>query len=427
MAFPIFGKKPIPATPAKAPAKPAASTGSAVPPSKLAPSTAGKPVAKAPAAPVNPNDDADSLDFTRGDDLRVSRGADIELREEEHQVPAVVEQAAMLYSIEQADSACTSLEAALRDKSLNLGPFAPRAWGMLFELYQELHRQAEFEQLALEYSARFESSPPTWVDPAAGAASGSATAGTGGSAGRSSVSVSGTLNDKAQEAMQALLKLAETQSPVRLDVTRVVDVDDSGASLLLATLRKLKSAHKECRIGGADKFATLLAGKVAIGQATREPLWLLLLAMYQETGAHDAFEDLAVNYAVTFELSPPSWEPVKNQPEAKASPPVTLQPFLPDMAAGASLVCRLEGVITAANDGPFAAIRAQSDVTSEVVVDASQLQRMDFVAAVNLMNLATALAGAGKKLRLIKAKHLLTALWEVVGLSRVARIETRKY
>jgi hypothetical protein len=56
----------------------------------------------------------------------------------------------------------------------------------------------------------------------------------------------------------------------------------------------------------------------------------------------------------------------------------------------------------------------------------SRLRRMDFVAAANLMNVVSELASAKKNIRFVNASHLLTALWEIIGLDRLARIETRK-
>jgi len=46
--------------------------------------------------------------------------------------------------------------------------------------------------------------------------------------------------------------------------------------------------------------------------------WLMLLDLYQHLGMRAEFEEAAVNYAVTFEISPPSWEP---QPGAEAGVP----------------------------------------------------------------------------------------------------------
>ncbi len=395
VAFPLFGKKTPPPLAGKAPARPPAK----------------------PALGSGP-DELGSLDFTQPGEIPSARGAQIEVREETHQVPPAIEQAAMLYSVEQPDAACAPLEGAIRDRDAALGSYAPRAWGMLFELYQLLDRQHAFEHLALEYAARFETSPPTWTGGASKTEVVVSSVG-----GRAAVTLTGALSGKAGEALTPLLKLAEKNPSVRLELAKVTDADEQGCQLVNDALRQLKKARKECVLGGAEKLAAILARKIVPGQRENEQMWLLLLDLYQQLAAQEAFEDTAVNYAVTFEVSPPSWEPAK----VKAGKRETDAGGKPAEAVPeAETECFLEGSITAANDAAFAAIRARAETSNEIVVDTSRLQRMDFVAAANLMNLATALLATQKKLRLVKASHLLAALWEVIGLDRVARIETRK-
>jgi anti-anti-sigma regulatory factor len=397
VAFPLFGKK--------------------TPPSPLSGKAPARPAAK-PAANTG-QDELGSLDFTQPGEMLASRGAQIEVLEEEHQLPAAIEQAAMLYSVEQPDSACTPLETAIRDNGRDLGSYAPRAWGMLFELYQLLDRQHAFEHLALEYAARFETSPPTWTGHGSKSEAPAAASG-----GRMAVSLTGVLNAKADDILKSLLRLAEKNPSVRLELGKVTDADEQGCALVCATLRQLRKAGKDCALGGADKLAGILAKKIVPGQREHEPIWLLLLDLYQELAVQEAFEDTAVNYAVTFEVSPPSWEPVKTKIGKSASAASGAQ-AAPAVQEKTSL-CALEGTITAADDGNFATIRAAAESNNDIVVDASRLQRMDFVSAANLMNLATALLATQKKLRLVKVSHLVAALWEVIGLDRVARIETRK-
>lgn len=388
MAFSLFSKKP-PAPPlrVKAPARPS-----------------GKPVA--PAA----QEELGSLDFTQPGELPSSSRTTIEVREVADQVPPVIEQAAMLYSIEQTESACAALAVAVHEQ--DLGSHAPRAWGMLFELYQWLGRQNAFEQLAAEYAARFETSPPTWT-AAESRAERAAPA-----AGKATVALNGVLNAKAQEALKQVFKVAEKNPVVKLELGKVTDVDEPGCALLNNVLWQLKRTGKECVLGGADKIAALLARKVVPGRRENEQTWLLLLGLYQQLSAQHDFDEAAINYAVTFEVSPPSWEPARGKSVVAAAEPTS--------AAESVAVCALEGSITAVNEDAFAPIRARSEVTGDVVVDVSRLRRMDFVAAANLMNLVNALALAQKKVRLVNASHLLTALWEVIGLDRVARIETRR-
>ena len=88
--------------------------------------------------------------------------------------------------------------------------------------------------------------------------------------------------------------------------------------------------------------------------------------------------------------------------------------------------CRLEGDIVSGMDDAFAAIDERAGAEPALTVDVSRVRRMDFVAAANLMNLVTRLSATGKPVRFVGASHLLAALWEIIGLDRVAGIELRK-
>ena len=68
------------------------------------------------------------------------------------------------------------------------------------------------------------------------------------------------------------------------------------------------AAQKHCVIV-VEKLKPGLDAAVKKGRDGGEGAWLLSLELLQWANAHAAFEDRAVEYAVTFELSPPSWEP----------------------------------------------------------------------------------------------------------------------
>jgi anti-anti-sigma regulatory factor len=286
----------------------------------------------------------------------------------------------------------------------------------LFDLYQIGGRRQDFEHLAAEYVVRFETSPPLWVEAMPEAPAKSKLAN------QSSVVLSGVLNAQSEEMLKQVYKLAETSSSILLEFGKLTDVDDQGCGLLNAVRKHLKAAHKGCVLGGLDKLAVLVAKKTVVGERRNEQAWLLLLAIYQQLGKQGAFDDVAVNYAVTFEVSPPAFEMPEDIQLFKIKPE-------PEVDTGAEIKeanCVLEGVITAASESSLSKIRAEAMLMPEVVVDVAQLQRMDFIAATNLMNMAAELMAVQKKVRLIKASHLLTALWELIGLDRVVRIETRK-
>ena len=55
-------------------------------------------------------------------------------------------------------------------------------------------------------------------------------------------------------------------------------------------------------------------------------VWLLLLDLYQMLGLQNEFEEAAVDYAVTYEVSPPSWETPPPRPKPlETSQPITLE------------------------------------------------------------------------------------------------------
>ena len=401
MAFSLFGKKPPPA--------PLGGKGSARPATKPAPVPAAASAAKQ-------REELAALDFTQPGEMAKRSLARIEVQETFHEIPAAIEQSAVLFSAEQPDAACAPLEGAIHAEDLGL--HARRAWGMLFELYQLLGKQGSFEQLAIEFAARFETSPPAWTtaDDSAGAAKVSA-------GGTPTVALTALRADKVQEAVGQLFRHAEKGAAVRLSLTKTGDFDEEGCALLNEALRQLKRTGKQCTLVGADKAAVLLAPVAAVGVRDNEQAWLLLLELYQQTGDQAAFDEAAVNYAITFELSPPSWESVQAAPaESDEREPAEAAFAVHEDPA----VCRLEGDIVSGMDDAFDVIEECAESEPRLTVDVSRVRRMDFVAAANLMNLVTRLAAAGKRVQFIGVSHLLAALWEVIGLDRLAGIELRK-
>src|SRR5438132_12383500 len=72
----------------------------------------------------------------------------------------VLENAALLYAIGQADPARAALEEGVqRDRDTKLSPLA---WLALFDLLQRAGDRAAFDQLAMQYVVQFERSAPAW-------------------------------------------------------------------------------------------------------------------------------------------------------------------------------------------------------------------------------------------------------------------------
>ena len=325
-------------------------------------------------------------------------------------MPAALREAATLYAAGQELDAMRRLESAIKAGE-DLGDAAVRAWGCLFELLQVLGRRPAFDALALAFARRFEKSPPAWSASVEDANTAMETAG-----GRAHVSLSGELSATVGEVLKQTMKLAATSNLVRMDVAKLTDADNNGATLLMRALAALKKAKKELVFGSPEHLAGILAAKLVPGDRSNEAMWLLLLELYQQAFRQDAFEEAAVNYAITFEVSPPSWEAL---PERHEEPPPTLSP--PPRAEGFTLHDQVLG----AGVADFAPLEAVMAGREEFDVDARMLVRIDAASAKALHEVLARLHAAGKSVRITGLSTLVAAYLETLDFDSVAVLRAR--
>jgi ABC-type transporter Mla MlaB component len=327
-------------------------------------------------------------------------------------VPAVLEEVARLHGDARTDEACRQLEEVLHHE--DFGDCRELAWCMMFDLYLSLGRRQAFEALAIGYAGKLEKSPPTWTEPAEDAPS-------LGHDGLATVTLSGALGSNAVQPLAKLCEMAGKVEGVRLDLAKVHDADDIGCAALLETLRFFKKLKKACILVGGEKIVVTLAAKTVMGERTHEATWLLLLELYQNLNRPDEFDETAVGYAVTFEVSPPSFEvPKAAAPVPKKPPPAVAA------AARAAEGFALSGELAGAQREHFAPLLAYASSHDPVVIDCSGLKRMDEACAAEFGKVLGELKSFGRGLRIRGANCLLIALWRSLGLDRIAQIEARK-
>lgn len=405
MVFSFF-KKPqekMVAKPAAAP-RPRADD-AAVPPEEKNQTTQATPQS---GAAVQPDLDA-PLDFS---DFEFSESPpDFHVEADVDPIDADVEQAAVLYANAQDDAVRLLLEDAVRVH--NFGP-GERLWMMLFDLYRLTGQKAAFEALEIDYARAFEKSPPTWRDRSRTAAAAKPAPLPG------SVPFAGGLTGDNDAGFDAAMQALEKSPRLRLDLSRVATIDAAGCNRLLALLQKARKAKREVELLGRDSLGALLEPRVETGRAESPDCWLLLLELHQLQGRQDAFEELAVDFAVTFEVSPPSWE-AQRVAAAEASPAADVAPAS-DAAVPESYP--LQGEIKAAR---FSDLPAFADAHDLVVVDCAAVTRIDFVSAGLLLNVLTTVRRSGKQIVFRHPNQLVAELFGVVGLKAVAEIIPAKH
>lgn len=300
-------------------------------------------------------------------------------------------------------------ETALARHMLQGGLGAERStWWMLFDLYQIAGDQAAFDDLAIDYASRFETSPPTWKPLAQGGSAAGVTP---------TEAFSGRLDAGVAPQVERLLGLDGARLRVRLEFERVTDFDEQGCAAVLSALQSLRARGAELVLSGAPHLCALLRTALVVGQ--RDPgqaPWLLLLELQQLSDSEKAFEETAMDYCVTFEVSPPSFEKpagVETAPDAPARA-ASGDRFLLPPVVGANpheLLDQIDLYI------------AQYD---PAVLDCSRLVRVDYDAASQLLNRLRPLA-ATRRIELRDMNHLVAALFRLVGMSDVVRMFPHKY
>ena len=334
-----------------------------------------------------------------------------------------LEEAAVLYSNGQADEAESILRGAVKDPSL--GAQARHAWGMLFDLYQCQGRREAFDELALTFSTHFESSPPTW-DGTLSAPSAAAP----GSTAPAVVALPALLDAQAIKQFEQLRRMAQRDRPVAIDLSTVTAVDPIGADLLMRVLAGFMKSARALVVIGAQSLLEVVATTTEAGR--RDPsdaCWMLQLEMLRLLGRQQEFEDLSIEYCVTYEVSPPSWEalPPSVQLASATSVRATGEPqasesLVSSRGNGLTLSGELEGRI----QGMVAALREYAQHHTLIQLDCARLRRIDFGAAGELLNEVVALQAAGKYLRFKDVNHLVAALMSVMGIPDLAEVSMRR-
>jgi anti-anti-sigma regulatory factor len=358
-----------------------------------------------PAAPA-------ALEEADWDDLLLDSSATAESH-------SAVEEAAVLYANERVAEAVTALQSFLKD---NAGSRDLQPWLLLFDLYQSQGMKSAFDELSMDFVVRFERSAPVWEEVQQTAPAPAAAAKPAKSAG--TVVLKGMLDAAAEEEIQRLLKLAEGEAPVRLDVSKAAGIDASRAQLLGQVLLMVRKSGKRIAFSGAKDFTAVVKGLTEGDGRQEASFWRLLFELYEFQNLESPFEDAAVDYAVTFEVSPPSWEPMAAPMELVDEGPAA--EVAEEAAPESTDAFSLEGVLNSVTEHRLKELERYAAERREVLVDLSRLVRVDFMTVGTLITTLIALNQAGKRVTLSGQNEMIHALFEVMGVRDFATLVRRK-
>lgn len=321
-------------------------------------------------------------------------------------------------------------------------------WMTLFDLYRATGQHDRFDALAIDFAAQYSRSAPLWFSmpellgmvAAAAPAAGAAEAAPAASMRRDfSWNAPPTLAVSSVAALQA--SLARAASPWTLSWSRLTGIDEAAVPLLADLVSQWSDREGQLVFSGVEKLNALLDAKTQSGDRSNSPeWWRLRMAMMRLMGKPDEFELVALDYCVTYEVSPPSWVSPRcgysdNEGVSSGAAPLAadsdfMASDLGELSAPAPLesgpVAQLSGHI----DGdatpllqPFEAF-LRPGVPLTIACD--KLIRVDFAAAGSVLNWAAEQQGHGHVVQFHNLQRLVAIFFNVIGINEHAWVVPRK-
>ncbi len=211
------------------------------------------------------------------------------------------------------------------------------------------------------------------------------------------------------------------------------------AGQLAELLARARKGRLSVTVLGAETFTERLNGRLVAGEAAHEQAWRLLLEMLQRHGTQEQFEERAVDYAVTFELSPPSWEPAVCQirqmrdavtPHSKHLSHVSdvITSFVEsqlhdDIEFVQVAALNLSGQLVGDISHTLRHLDGQLGASITLDIDCEHLLRVDFIAAGDLLNWVLARRSEDRQVTFIKPHRLVALFFGAMGINEHAKVK----
>lgn len=335
-----------------------------------------------------------------------------------------LQDAAIRFAEGDVAGAEAALLAVMQDATLDAAVADRCAWALM-DLYRATDQSPAFDVVAIEYAQRFGRSAPEWysiphllrnstaVHQAQAPQSGA------------------TWSSPPLLTAQAVAQMAAAQQGAtrRLQWGALQSMAPDALPALTKVLTQWAEQPVSLVFGGAEVFNALLEGATVTEQRETDPAWWLLrLEALRVQGAHEPFETVALDYCITYDVSPPSWlEAVctysNMQPAGdEATSPAELdRPAFVDTRApeGAELRGDLLGDAQAVLDKLLA---GEHIVGEPLVIHCQRLLRVDFSAAGSMLNWLMQRRAEGVEVRFVQVPRLVGVFFQLMGVAEHASV-----
>jgi len=306
-------------------------------------------------------------------------------------------------------------------------------WMTLFDLYRATGQQEPFDALAIDYAARYGRSAPLWFSMpnqlgVAPAAEGEA------QPQRELVwNAPATVGPQTVAALQ--VSLSRSNPPWTLNWTRLAAIEAPALGALIDLFGSWANQKVQLRFQGLAALQKVLEAQTVAEDRTQDPQWWLLrMALLRLTGQADDFEVVALDYCVTYEVSPPSWIDPKcgllgeaaDAAQALDGAALAAAQDAADGMGGAASAAELIGEIEGDAQPQLAPLEALVQKGRPFVIACDRLIRIDFAAVGSVLNWAAAQQAQGCELHFRNLHRLVAVFFNVIGIGEHAWVEPRK-
>jgi len=319
-------------------------------------------------------------------------------------------------------------------------------WLVLFDFYRATGRQQRFESLALEYAQQFGWSAPQWYSLPQQVADAAARERPPCQSGDGQVGwACPPLLDV--EAVGQLAALSQRMPlPWVFDWSALARIDGPACARLDELFGQWIDQSLDMRWLAGNRLLEVLRDAAPVGAREVDPaVWQLRLDVLRMAHRPVDFDEAALDYCITYEVSPPSWQPARCKVRIGATSDDLDHPTqLPSMVGevtedflesqpveeGADASAPVAGAeLSGEFVGDIGATLKKLDErlagSRRLVVSCSRLIRVDFLAAGDLLNWVLARRAENRSVVFADAHRLVALFFGAMGINEHANVKVR--
>ena len=322
-------------------------------------------------------------------------------------------------------------------------------WMALFDFYRATGQQDKFENAAIQFVQRFDRSAPQWFSmpemvKQLATPKGSQPSGNGPAVDWICPSVVGI-----QTIAALKVALAKAPMPWRLDWSNLKTIETTAVEPLCNVFNSWAAQPGQLRFMGDTQLQQVLQKATPSNQRdTPQPWWQLRMAALRVTHRPDEFELAALDFCVTYELSPPAWESARCDyktldPDGSATQTFIGDVYRDSVHSGLSMMdgdthidamssqmghmfsVELSGQIQGDAVAVLDQLEAKLMGADIMLISCAKLIRVDFSAAGTLLNWVSARQAENRAVQFSDVNRLVAAFFNVIGITEHAQIFTR--